>query len=66
MGSFEDQRIIPKSWRPSDKMMRKKFASIPAFCRPGGFGEVIRPDPIPNSAVKRFSANGTMSQDMGE
>jgi len=27
---------------------------------------VIRPDPIPNSAVKRFSANGTMSQDMGE
>jgi len=27
---------------------------------------VTRPDPIPNSAVKRFSANGTMSQDMGE
>ncbi len=28
--------------------------------------EAIRPDPIPNSAVKRFSANGTMSQDLGE
>jgi hypothetical protein len=30
------------------------------------FGEAIRPDPIPNSAVKRFRANGTMSQDLGE
>ena len=30
------------------------------------FGEAIRPDPIPNSAVKRFSANGTLSQDTGE
>ena len=25
------------------------------------FSVVIRPDPIPNSAVKRYSANGTMS-----
>ena len=31
--------------------------------RPGGFCEVTRPDPIPNSAVKRLSANGTVSQD---
>ena len=30
------------------------------------FGEAIRPDPIPNSAVKRLSANGTLSQDTGE
>jgi len=30
------------------------------------FGGVPRPDPIPNSAVKRSSANGTMSQDLGE
>jgi hypothetical protein len=29
-------------------------------------GEAIRPDPIPNSAVKRLSANGTLSQDTGE
>jgi len=27
---------------------------------------VVRPDPIPNSAVKRLRANGTMSQDLGE
>ena len=37
-----------------------RFAGLVAF------GEAIRPDPIPNSAVKRFSANGTMSQDLGE
>src|SRR3954454_11523944 len=42
------------------------FASSSAFRRPGGFCEVTRPDPIPNSAVKRFSADGTMSQDLGE
>ena len=34
--------------------------------RPGGFCKVVRPDPIPNSAVKRLRANGTMSQDLGE
>jgi hypothetical protein len=27
----------------------------------GGYCEVSKPDPIPNSAVKRFSANGTSS-----
>ena len=37
-----------------------------AFRRPGGFGEVSEPDPIPNSEVKRLSADGTMSQDLGE
>ena len=30
------------------------------------FGGATRPDPITNSAVKRSSANGTMSQDLGE
>ena len=34
--------------------------------RPGGYGGASIPDPIPNSAVKRSSANGTMSQDLGE
>jgi hypothetical protein len=34
--------------------------------RPGDFCRATRPDPIPNSAVKRPSANGTMSQDLGE
>ncbi len=38
----------------------------PIFAGLVALGEAIRPDPIPNSAVKRLSANGTMSQDMGE
>ncbi len=29
--------------------------------RPGGSSEEPQPDPIPNSAVKLFSANGTMA-----
>ncbi len=34
--------------------------------RPGGYSEEATPDPIPNSAVKLLSANGTSSQDAGE
>ncbi len=37
-----------------------------AFCRPGGSGGVAAPVPIPNTAVKRPSADGTSSQDAGE
>ena len=36
------------------------------FRRPGGYGGAAAPDPIPNSAVKRSSADGTSSQDAGE
>lgn len=34
--------------------------------RPGGLSEKPEPDPIPNSAVKLLSADGTVSQDPGE
>jgi hypothetical protein len=34
--------------------------------RPGGPSEEPEPDPIPNSAVKLLSADGTVSQDPGE
>ena len=34
--------------------------------RPGGSCGGPKPDPIPNSAVKPFSANGTKSQGLGE
>ena len=34
--------------------------------RPGGSSEELEPDPIPNSAVKLLSANGTMAQALGE
>jgi hypothetical protein len=37
-----------------------------ALRRPGGFGGVAAPVPIPNTAVKRPSADGTSSQDAGE
>ena len=33
---------------------------------PGDYCEGVIPDPIPNSEVKTFSADGTLSQDMGE
>ena len=32
----------------------------------GGYGEGPTPDPIPNSAVKTLSADGTASQGVGE
>ena len=44
--------------------MPDQFAS--PFCRPGDYSGVAAPDPIPNSAVKRPSADGTPSQDAGE
>ena len=50
---------------PSNPTENPSFASS-VLCRPGGSCKVIRPDPIPNSAVKRLSADGTLSQDMGE
>jgi hypothetical protein len=34
--------------------------------QPGGHSEGPPPDPIPNSAVKPFSADGTASQGVGE
>ena len=37
-----------------------------ALSRPGGHGGAAAPVPIPNTAVKRPSANGTSSQDAGE
>ena len=54
--------------------MREDLERFDAFCllrflvlrRPGGSSEEPQPDPIPNSAVKLFSANGTMAQALGE
>ena len=49
-----------RSLLPNPYCLQLIFAGLVAF------GEAIRPDPIPNSAVKRLSANGTLSQDTGE
>ena len=35
------------------------FQGIPPNTIFGGYKEVVRPDPIPNSAVKRFIADGS-------
>jgi hypothetical protein len=65
--------LIPYAhfWRQSfglrrDGWHRKQLLEQRAFCRPGGYGGAAAPDPIPNSAVKRSSADGTSSQDAGE
>lgn len=50
----------------SHRYSLKKLLEQRAFCRPGGYGGAAAPDPIPNSAVKRSSADGTSSQDAGE
>ena len=54
-----------QSTRFETEKMKSQFC-FTVLCRPGGPCKVIRPDPIPNSAVKRLSADGTLSQDMGE
>ena len=49
------------------RMLLDRHLFLSSAFRPASFaglvalGEAIRPDPIPNSAVKRLSANGTLS-----
>ena len=58
--------LIPYAHREHDGWHRKQLLEQRALCRPGGYGGAAAPDPIPNSAVKRSSADGTSSQDAGE
>ena len=61
-------------FKPKDvftKQDKRRLRLLPAsqliaLSRPGGYGGVAAPVPIPNTAVKRPSANGTSSQDAGE
>jgi hypothetical protein len=50
------EKALVKNREPKNPVL---LHSVP--CRPGGSCKAIRPDPIPNSAVKRLSANGTLS-----
>ena len=53
-------------WRQAPGIGAIRKTSSHAFRRPGGYCEVAAPDPIPNSAVKRLCADGTLSQGTGE
>ena len=44
-----------------DRIWRFSLLRIFVLRRPGGSSEELEPDPIPNSAVKLLSANGTMA-----
>ena len=50
--------------KPEDcaRMLKhSRLLRILVLRRPGGSSEELEPDPIPNSAVKLLSANGTMA-----
>ena len=59
----DDNRPDPFLLRP---FAHPKGSNRLSFAGLVALSEVARPDPIPNSAVKRFRANGTLSQDTGE
>jgi hypothetical protein len=69
-------RAVARKWRNGLRQAQSASASvnknpevmsfIQPLRRPGDFSGVAAPDPIPNSAVKRPSADGTPSQDAGE
>ena len=50
-----------EGFKPADAHFRRVVLG-----RSGDWSEAPEPDPISNSAVKRLSANGTVSQDPGE
>ena len=62
--NIEDQRLKRRTCSVATAA-RNALSSI-VFSRPGGFSEGPEPDPIPNSAVKLLSADGTKSQGLEE
>ena len=54
---FDDQRRVHKK----KEGLPSPASQMIALSRPGGYGGAAAPVPIPNTAVKRPSANGTSS-----
>ena len=52
--------------RACDQEDPNSLLRILVLRRPGGSSEELEPDPIPNSAVKLLSANGTNAQALEE
>ena len=63
-----DVPIVRKSLLVIAGALRRtgKTRSFTLLRRPGDISEVAAPDPIPNSVVKRLSADGTASMVAGE
>ena len=57
-GAMKPRRVHKQ--RQTKALPSTSFSLI-ALSRPGGYGGVAAPVPIPNTAVKRPSANGTSS-----
>lgn len=57
---FKTKRVGSTNSPASQSGLRPLDANL-ALCRPGGSGGVAAPVPIPNTAVKRPSADGTSS-----
>ena len=59
LASSVGPRVMPEDCA---RMLRhSRLLRILVLRRPGGSSEELEPDPIPNSAVKLLSANGTMA-----
>ena len=56
----------PRGRPPRTAQIPRRAQTGRALERPGGYGGGDTPDPIPNSAVKPSSADGTASTDAGE
>ncbi len=70
-GSALPAAVAPREGSKTCSQRQNEASPLPAsqliaLSRPGGHGGVAAPVPIPNTAVKRPSANGTSSQDAGE
>ena len=68
MGNPKQLKVKKKDVFTKDKRGESLCQLLNCFAlsRPGGHGGAAAPVPIPNTAVKRPSANGTSSQDAGE
>jgi hypothetical protein len=62
----DTKHLEHKPWFATFDFQKFEILKPSGFGRSGGNGEDETPDPIPNSAVKSLSADGTVSQDAGE
>ena len=64
IGRMIDQRLLKT--HKCTVSIETRFSRVTPAPLPGGYGVCEPPDPIPNSAVKPDSADGTIAQAMEE